>query len=263
MIPDADRTGGGHHAQRASAPAYRALLWVGVALLSGCQQAPAPTPLGSLAPAPLPRAEEPGAGGALPIVALGEAPPPGATRLRLEAGAIAEQDPTLAAGGLPRGARVLLVPDGETYLAQVAPLLARLDDAGAEVWLAHPDGRYAYPLTLRDEADFQRWLDQPVPGRLRVIHRADGFELTTSIGKLPGPDSNGPSVPLRGGVQDLGRLRAGLEALRVRFDRPEELCWLPSFGMELDSVARALAATHAADGDALFARRCLVYPRPR
>lgn len=244
----------------------RGLCWMALLAL-GCTQEPRPEPLGSLAPAPLPRADAShGAGdasGALSIAPAGEPVPTKATRLVLVDGTVDGKAPELAVGALAPGARVLLVPDASTYLVQVSPLLARLEDAGAEVWLAHPSGRFAYRLTLRDEPAFQAWLDQPVPGRLRVIHRADGFELSTGIGKLPGPDANGPSVPLRGGVQDLGRLRAGLEALRERFKQPEELCWVPSFGMELAGVAEALAATYDADGDALFEQRCLVYPRPK
>lgn len=234
-------------------------------LLSGCRDEAPAAPLKSLAPAPLPRTGDVGgeAGDAIAIAPMGEPVPAGVRRIVLEDGRFGSEAPERAAEGVQRGEVVLLVPDTSTYLVQVAPLLARLDDAGAEVWLAQPGGRFAHRLTLRDEPAFQTWLDQPIPGRLRVIHRADGFELSTSIGKLPGPDSNGPSVPLRGGVQDLGRLRAGLEALRLRFKSPEEICWLPSFGMELAGVAEALSATHAADGAPLFTQRCLVYPRPK
>src|SRR5690606_25505166 len=84
-----------------------------------------------------------------------------------------------------------------------------------------------------------------------------------SVGKLPGPDRNGPSVPLRQGRNDLGRLRLALQALLGRFTTEDMICWVPSFGMELATVARSLAATYEEDGDPLFKRQCLVFPRPK
>ncbi|MGA9525748.1 MAG: hypothetical protein WBV82_30095 [Myxococcaceae bacterium] len=32
----------------------------------------------------------------------------------------------------------------------------------------------------------------------------DGYDLQTAVGKLTGPDPNGPTVPLRGGKWDVG-----------------------------------------------------------
>ena len=72
--------------------------------------------------------------------------------------------------------------------------------------------------------------------------RGDGYELATSVGKLPGTDRNGPSVPLRQGRHDLGRLRLAFEALLDRFSTEDMVCCVPSFGMELQTVARAIAA---------------------
>lgn len=157
---------------------------------------------------------------------------------------------------------MLLSPVGDTYLAQGAALLAALHDARVAVSLLHPDGALAFPLTLRDEAGFQVWLDEPIPGRVRIIQRADGFELTTAMGKLPGPDQNGPSVPVRGGQLDLATLRRGLVAVKGRFKNATDVCFLPSYGTALADVARAMAATWAAADQAVFEEACLVYPRP-
>lgn len=247
--------------------------------LLACREEPKAPPLESLRPAPLPKLAstpaapahaDPGASGASSIVELtphGQAVPTGHARWLLQEGRIRVGDAVHTAEALAArvesGAKVLLVPDAETYLAQLSPLLAALDDARAEVWLAHPGGELAFPLRLRDEPSFQAWLDEPVPGRIRVVHLGDGFELMTNMGKLPGPDANGPSIPLRGGRQDLGRLQQGLEALHGRFGDADELCWVPTFGMELGRTAAALAAVYVAPGEAIFPVQCLVYPRPK
>ena len=159
--------------------------------------------------------------------------------------------------------RVLLIPVEDTYLSQAAALLAKLDDAGAEVWLMHPEVNIAFGLQLRDEPAFQNWLDEPVAGKLRVIHRADGFELQTNLGKLPGPDINGPTVPVRGGKFDLTTLQKGLEKISGRFKGAPDVCLVPSFGMALNETARAMAANFLDAEKAYFSTTCFVYPRPR
>ncbi len=158
---------------------------------------------------------------------------------------------------------VVLVPDEDTYLAQAAALLSKLDDAHADVWLKHPDKPVAYKLALRDEPSYQAWIDDPVPGKLRVIHRSDGYELQTNLGKLPGQDPNGPSVPVRGGKYDLATLQRGLEKIQKRFKEAPDLCFVPSFGMELSNASRAMAANYVRADTSYFAQTCLVYPRPQ
>jgi len=159
--------------------------------------------------------------------------------------------------------KVLLVPAGDTYLAQVMPLLAALDDAGSEVWLQHPEGPIAYRVKLRDEKAWQEWIDEPVPGKLRVIHRADGFELQTNMGKLPGIDPNGPSVPVRGGRMDLPTLRKGFERVKQRFKDAPDVCFAPSMGLTMADIASALATNYPSADAPIFGELCLVYPRPR
>ncbi|WP_240359171.1 hypothetical protein [Pyxidicoccus trucidator] len=162
-----------------------------------------------------------------------------------------------------KGREVLLVPDADTYLVQASELLVVLRDSAKEVWLKHPDAPVAYRVVLRDEEGFRAWLAEVAPGKLRIIQRSDGFELTTSVGKLPGPDANGPSVPVRGGRQDLATLRRGLGLLKGRFKTSEDICLVPSFGTEVAQAARALGATYSAPGEPLFETLCLIFPTPR
>ncbi|WP_439329015.1 hypothetical protein [Corallococcus carmarthensis] len=163
-----------------------------------------------------------------------------------------------------RGRDVLMaVEDADTFLAQVSDTLAVLRAQAAAVWLQHPDAPVAYRLVLRDEQGFRAWLEEVAPGKLRIIQRADGFELSTSVGKLPGPDRNGPSVPVRGGRQDIATLRRELARLKGRFTTSDDLCLVPSFGTEMVQVARALGGTYVAPEEGLFDTLCLVYPTPR
>jgi len=194
-----------------------------------------------------------------PFTPVGPEAPANAVKVPLEGDKPLAFDVKTAAKDVP----VLLVPVGDTYLAQVQGTLAALEDAGLEVWLAHPDGAIAWKLTLRDEKEFQMWLEQIEPGKLRVIQRADGFELSTNMGKLPGGDPNGPSVPARGGKMDLATLQKGLKKLKSRFDAAPDVCFMPSYGTELADVARAMAANATAADAMIFPGICLVYPRPK
>jgi len=163
---------------------------------------------------------------------------------------------------LPAEGPVLLVPDADTYVAEVAPLLEKLADSKREVWLKHPDIDAAYKLTLRDAPQFQAWIDEPVPGKVRVIHRQDGFELTTNLGKLMGGDPNGPTVPVRGGQMDLTTLQRGFSRVQDRFKDAPDVCFVPAFGLELSQVARAIAVNYFTPEKPYFKEVCLVYPRP-
>ncbi len=189
----------------------------------------------------------------VPLPPVGPPPPAGATVVTLEGDVLPEIPAT--------GVLLLVAANPEVYLSQVAPLLEKLADTKREVWLKHPDADIAFQLTLRDAAQFQTWLDEPVPGKLRVIHRADGFELQTNLGKLPGGDPNGPTVPVRGGKMDLTTLQRGFGRIQARFKAAPDLCFLPSFGMELHQVARAMAANYVKPDNAFFNSICLVYPR--
>jgi hypothetical protein len=251
--------------------------------VAGCREEKPAEPLQSLKPEPLPSlasgAAAPADAGAEaddarppPAPVYGEPLPEGALRVELAGERVRlgpeSFEPVRAADAARvaervKGRDVLLVPDADTFLVQVSELLAVLRDGAESVWLKHPDGPVAYRLVLRDEEGFRAWLAEVAPGKLRIIQRADGFELTTSVGKLPGPDPNGPSVPVRGGRQDLATLRRGLGLLKGRFKTSEDLCLVPSFGTEVAQAARALGAVYTAPGEPLFETLCLVFPTPR
>ncbi|MGO8969654.1 MAG: hypothetical protein ACLQDQ_08785 [Myxococcaceae bacterium] len=257
----------------------RARWFLTVVALLGCQKQEAAPPLKALAPAPLLPLSP-----ALPLDAgreaayrvepapvWGDPVPPGAVRLplsgsvvQLAAGRFDCDTPEGRAGvlGAVGRAPALLVPDGATYLAQVAPLLAALDDGAVESWLLHPGSKVAFHLTLRDAAAFDGWLHIPKPGALRIIERQDGLELVSNVGKLPGGDANGPTVPRRGGQLDVALAREGLARLKHRFPEAEALCVVPSFATELRETAALLSAAWAAQDRPLFGSLCLVYPRP-
>jgi len=260
--------------------AGRRVLLAALALAAGCREEKPAEPLTSLAPPPLaPLAADPvDAGGAedslfrlTPAEVYGEEVPAKALRLELAGEAVRlggesftpsrpGEAARLAEG--VRGKAVLVVPDADTFFAQTSELLEVLRDSAAEVWLKHPEAAVAYRLVLRDEEGFRAWLAEVAPGKLRIIQRSDGFELSTSVGKLPGGDPNGPSVPVRGGKQDLATLRKGLERLKGRFKTAGDICLVPSFGTELAQAARALSGVYTAPGEPLFETLCLIYPTP-
>lgn len=189
----------------------------------------------------------------VPFTPVGPAIPEGLTRVMLTG----EQHSEVPAQG-----GVLLVPDAETYLSQAAPLLAKLADEKREVWLKHPDADLAFKLTLRDAPQFQAWIDELVAGKVRVIHRQDGFELTSNMGKLPGGDPNGPTVPVRGGRMDLTTLQRGFMKMQDRFRDAPDVCFAPAYGLELAQIARAMSANYFTADKPYFKELCLVYPRP-
>ena len=189
----------------------------------------------------------------VPFTPLGPPVPAGARLVPLTG-----EKTTVPAGSGP----IVLVPDEETYLAQLAPLLATLADGKEEVWLKHAEAPIAFKLKLRDAPEFQAWIDEPVPGKLRVIQRGDGFELQTNLGKLPGGDPNGPTVPLRGGKLDLTTLQRGFQRIQAKFKSAPDVCFVPSFGTELAKTAQAMSVNYVSPESAYFPETCLVYPRP-
>ena len=242
------------------------LVFAGLVFAAACTDSK-PVPLKSLAPRPLPTLALPAPasdGGedreatfrveAAPV--YGDEVPADALRLKVDGEAQVDTKALTAA------TTVLLVPTSDVYLAQAAELLSRLQDSGATVYLLHPEGKVAYRVTLRDESGFQAWLDEAKPGQVRIIQRADGFELQTNVGKLAGVDPRGPTVPLRGGQPDLAMLRRGLTQLKDRFTVTPDVCFVPSFGTELVKVAAAMSADYAEAGKPVFEQLCLVYPRP-
>ncbi len=254
------------------------LAWLVVTVLAGCTKSSAEPKAAKPPPVvkrfdPLVRApaSAPGDDGGLggpqfevaPFTPYGPPRPEGALTLTLDGEKVLRDGKPFDPAALPEGAVVLLVPVDDTFLAQVLGTLEALELRKVEAWLAHPNGSLAYPVQLFDEVEFGAWLDDPSPGKLRVVQRADGFELQTNMGKLPGVDPNGPSVPLRGGELDLATLRDGLEKIRGRFMTATQVCFLPSYGTPLEQLARAMAANYVSADRAHFERTCWVYPRRR
>ena len=258
------------------------LVGVLAAAVPACKKAEKPSlTLKELAPAPLPgvAAPAPSDSGtddrdaayrvrAAPVFGAGL--PPTAQRITISDGHVwlgaADWNPGApdAAAALAQflGSRpALLSPDADTYVLQAAALFAALDDAHVPTWLLHPSGQVAYPLILRDEPAFGAWVQEAKEGRIRIVQREDGLELSTTIGKLLGPDPSGPSVPVRGGQLDVAAERAGLSRLKERFTHADELCVLPSFGTELNKVATVMSGTYRAAGEPFFDKLCLVYSR--
>ncbi|RYZ39326.1 MAG: hypothetical protein EOO71_20540 [Myxococcaceae bacterium] len=253
-------------------------------LLGACRETPpAPTPSPSTPPAPggaaRPLAHRDAGTWADAVIApvfaqaFGEPLPEDVLRLEMSGEEVRLGAESFVPAREPEAARLaervggravlLVVRDADTFVAQVSELLAVLQAKAAGVWLLHPDAPVAYRVVLRDEAGFRAWLEEVAPGKLRIIQRADGFELTTSVGKLPGPDRNGPTVPVRGGRQDIATLRRELARLKTRFTTSEDVCLVPSFGTEMVQVARALGGTYVGPEESLFDTLCLVYPMPR
>lgn len=261
--------------------------WAALAALllaTHCKDKPV-EPLSSLAPRPLPSfaATErtgalPDAGGAdphrvEPFELWGDPADPGGERLGLFGTKVrlGGNEFNLDEGGdLERLAQkvsgrpaVLRVGSEEVYLAQVTPLLAVLDDGKGSVFLEALNGSVRFQVRLRDEASFQTWLDEAKPGKIRVIQRADGLELQTNIGKLPGGDPNGPTLPIRGGALDIAALRRAIGKLKERFPLASDVCLVPSFGTELVRLVPVLSGFYTGPSERAFDEICLVYPRPR
>lgn len=253
-------------------PRRSPLLLAAALLAAGCRKEDTPAePLASLTPPPLPKVVAK-AEGVVPAEVYGEPVPEKALRVELAGESVrlgserfvpSRPEEQARLRERVKGQAVLLVPDADTFLAQTSELFALLRESASQVWLLHPDAPVAYALVLRDEQGFQAWLAEVAPGKVRIIQRQDGFELTTNMGKLPGPDANGPSIPVRGGKQDISTLRTGLGRLKGRFTTAEDVCLVPSFGMELAQAARALGGVFVAPGEPLFETLCLVYPTPR
>jgi len=229
-----------------------------VSLLEGCKPRTAELAIRPDASQP-PPASEAAAAASYPV--WGDPIPADASAVALHGSSatLLNHGPLRSVHGLRK---VLLLADPDTFVAETSAVLAMLDSGGVETWLAHPNGSVAFKVSLKDEGAFQNWLDRPIPGRIRVIQRADGLELQTGLGKLAGPDPNGPTVPAREGQLDIRLMRQSLQSLRTRFPTATDACLVPSFGTELAQVTRALSGFYEAPKKRIFEDLCLVYPAP-
>lgn len=157
---------------------------------------------------------------------------------------------------------VVLRGGDDTMLFQMVELLAGLHEARVSVWVADAESTMGYPVELKHERDFQAWIDQAVPGKVRVIGRADGFEVQTNMGKVPGVDPNGPTVPPRGGQQDFATLKRALARAKELFPKADDVAFVPSYATTLRHIARSISANAESPSSFIFSRVYLVYPHP-
>ena len=85
--------------------------------------------------------------------------------------------------------------------------------------------------------------------KIRLMVRADGMEVVTVRGKIPGPDRFGPSVPTKGGKHDLALLAQSLARLAAHLPQEREAALLASPQTSAQTVAAALDALANASED--------------
>lgn len=164
-----------------------------------------------------------------------------------------------------RGKAVALELDPALAMADLTMPLSRLSEAledGAAACLAVSDSRERRCVAFRPFSgeEFGAWLDAEKPlGKLRVIMRADGFEVVADRGKVPGPDRFGPSLPPIGGRPDFDGLDRMLGKLARRFPEEDQAALAPSPGLRLRDVGRALGLLSGLGGER-FPRAYLVFP---
>lgn len=145
-----------------------------------------------------------------------------------------------------------------------APLgaLATALGNGGTACLAAADskGRRCIPFRPFSADDFGAWLDAERPlAKLRIVMRADGLEVVTDRGKVPGPDRYGPSLPSIGGRPDFDGLDTAAAKLHARFPDETIAGLAPSPSITVKQAARVLALLNGPQGER-FERTFLVYP---
>lgn len=91
------------------------------------------------------------------------------------------------------------------------------------------------------------WMDADKPlAKIRLMVRADGMEIVTVRGKIPGPDRYGPSVPTKGGGHDFDLLVVSLSKLAIHLSEENEAALLASPQTTAQTAARALGALGSA-----------------
>ncbi|MFN0063196.1 MAG: hypothetical protein ACKVPX_11870 [Myxococcaceae bacterium] len=152
--------------------------------------------------------------------------------------------------------RVRLEWAEQTYWMQAAQTFAQLRDAQTQVSFS------GYVVALRDEAEFAQWVGAQGPGKIRLIQRADGVEVQTAVGKVPGPDPEGPTLPARAGSLSHPSLQKVLVMLRERFGAEDGIWIVPSFGMPLSAVLSVVRTIGELPKESRFPYTALVFPRP-
>ena len=188
-------------------------------------------------------------------------------RLKLPDGRTCLPDEPSCAEPLTRlkGERLALELDSQLRMAELSAPLAALSLAlkdGGTCCLAVADsaGRRCVPFQPFSGDDFGTWLDAELPlGKIRVVMRADGMEMVTDRGKLPGPDRYGPSLPSIGAKPDYDGLDAAAAKVKGRFPDEDTAGLAPSPSITVAQVARVLAILNG-HGGSRFESTFLVYP---
>ena len=142
----------------------------------------------------------------------------------------------------------LMVAEMSVPLAQIALILGveeticlRVAAAGASRCL---------DVLPQPAAALGGWMDAEKPlAKIRLMVRADGMEVVTVRGKIPGPDRFGPSVPTKGGKHDLALLAQSLARLAAHLPQEREAALLASPQTSAQTVAAALDALANASED--------------
>ena len=164
-----------------------------------------------------------------------------------------------------RGEKLWLELDSSLRMADLSAPLAALGQAlkvGDTCCLAVADskGRRCVPLRPFSGDEFSAWLDADKPlGKIRVIMRADGLEVVTDRGKVPGPDRFGPSLPSVGTRPDFEALDTVISRIKARFPDEPEAGLAASPSISVAQAARVLALLNG-PGGCRFEETFLVYP---
>lgn len=167
--------------------------------------------------------------------------------------------------GALRGKDLVLELDEKLRMADLSAAFAALGEAledGDQVCLAVFDGkeRRCVPFRPFSGDDFGAWLDAEKPlGKIRIVMRADGLEVVTDRGKVPGPDRYGPSLPSPGARPDYAGVEDASRKLRARFRDEDTAGLVPSASIPVAQAARVLSLLNGPQGER-FEKTFLVYP---
>lgn len=130
-------------------------------------------------------------------------------------------------------------------LSQPLGLIAARLGPGETICLRVAAGGQARCLDVlpRPAAALGAWMDAERPlAKIRLMVRADGMEVVTARGKIPGPDRYGPSIPTKDGRHDAALLSQSLARLAAYFPEERDAALLASPQTAAQTVATALDA---------------------
>ena len=140
--------------------------------------------------------------------------------------------------------KVLLVPLGDTYLAQVTPAARRARRRRLRGLAQAPRGLIAFKVKLRDETTWQEWIDEPVPESCASSTAPTASSCRRTWASCPAR----PERPLGAGARRPHGSADPAQGLRAReaaasSDAPD-VCFVPSMGIAMADVISAFAANY-------------------